>query len=239
MTTIIPAIDLIDGQCVRLRQGDYQQKTIYAKDPVEVASMFADYGIRRLHLVDLDGAKAKHVINYRVLEKIARKTNLTIDYGGGIKTDEDLRKVFDHGASQATVGSIAVTDPELFRKWISQFGSDKMILGADVRGKHIAISGWQDVTTVDIFQLIRQYEKIGVQTVLCTDISKDGMLEGPSVDLYKELQNEFPHLQFIASGGISRIEDVQELNKQDIYGIIIGKALYEGNITLDQIQQYL
>ncbi|MFW6352726.1 MAG: HisA/HisF-related TIM barrel protein, partial [Bacteroidota bacterium] len=192
MITIIPAIDIIDGKCVRLSQGDYTQKKIYHEDPLVVAQNFEDHGISRLHLVDLDGAKSKHVINISVLEKIASRTNLTIDYGGGIKTDEDITNAFDHGASLVTVGSIAIKDPGLFEKWIQRYGPEKIILGADVKNNKITISGWLDVTNVEISDFLEKYLHMGIQKVLCTDISKDGMLEGAALDLYSTLNEKFP-----------------------------------------------
>ncbi len=239
MITIIPAIDIIDGKCVRLSQGDYTQKKIYHEDPLEVAKKFEDHGINRLHLVDLDGAKSKHVINIPVLEKIAGHTNLTIDYGGGIKTDDDIARVFDHGASLVTIGSIAIKDPGLFEKWTRHYGSDKIILGADVKDKKIAISGWLDVTNVDISDFLEQYLKMGIQKVLCTDISKDGMLKGAALGLYKELNENFPDMHLIASGGITTMEEIESLNNEGIYGVIIGKALYEGNITLTELKEFI
>jgi phosphoribosylformimino-5-aminoimidazole carboxamide ribotide isomerase len=239
MITIIPAIDIIDGKCVRLSQGDYTQKKIYHEDPLEIAKKFEDHGIRRLHLVDLDGAKSKHVINIPVLEKIAAHTNLTVDYGGGIKTDDDIARVFDHGASLVTIGSIAIKDPGLFEKWIRHYGPDKIILGADVKDNKIAISGWLDVTNVDISDFLEQYLKMGIQKVLCTDISKDGMLKGAALGLYKELNENFPDMHLIASGGITTMEEIESLNNERIYGVIIGKALYEGNITLTELKEFI
>jgi phosphoribosylformimino-5-aminoimidazole carboxamide ribotide isomerase len=239
MITIIPAIDIIDGKCVRLSQGDYNQKKIYNEDPLEVAKTFENAGIRRLHLVDLDGAKAKHVVNVKVLEKIATNTGLKIDFGGGIKTENDLQIVFDSGANQATIGTIAFTDRELFLKWLTKFGNEKIILGADVRDNKIAVSGWKNVSETDIFDFLRDYIYIGIKYALCTDINKDGMLMGTSLDLYKELHMQFNNLNIIASGGVTEIREIEELNKYGIYGVIIGKALYEGKIQLNELKKFM
>ncbi len=239
MITIIPAIDIIDGKCVRLSQGDYTQKKIYHEDPLVVAQNFEDHGISRLHLVDLDGAKSKHVINISVLEKIASRTNLTIDYGGGIKTDEDITKAFDHGASLVTIGSIAIKNPGLFEKWIQHYGHEKIILGADVKNNKIAISGWLDVTNVEISDFLEKYLHMGIKKVLCTDISKDGMLKGAALDLYSKLNKQFPGMDLIASGGITKMEEIESLNNKGIYGVIIGKALYEGNIQLTELKDFI
>jgi len=239
MITIIPAIDLIDGKCVRLSQGDYEQKKVYNENPLEVAKMFEDSGIQRLHLVDLDGAKAKHVVNARVLDQIATKTNLKIDFGGGIKTNDDLKLVFNCGAIQATVGSVAITNKDLFFSWLQQYGSEKLILGADVKDRKIAVSGWLDVTEVKLNNFLEEYKTKGVSYVLCTDISKDGMLQGTAMDLYKELNEVFPTLKVIASGGITNISEVEELNNMGVYGVIIGKAIYEGRIQLKDLKNFI
>lgn len=239
MIRIIPAIDIIDGKCVRLTQGDYSQKKVYNNDPLEVARMFEDNGIKYLHLVDLDGAKAKHVINQKVLERIATHTNLIIDFGGGIKSDNDLNIVFNCGASQVTIGSVAVTNPELFEKWLKTFGSEKIILGADAKNGKIAVSGWLDVTETDIFDFFRRYYSIGTVYSLCTDISKDGMLQGTAIDLYKELVTEFPKMKIIASGGVTNPHEITELEKYKVDGVIIGKAIYEGKITLKDLKPFV
>jgi phosphoribosylformimino-5-aminoimidazole carboxamide ribotide isomerase len=239
MTNIIPAIDLIEGKCVRLSQGDYAQKKVYNEDPLEVARMFEDHGITHLHLVDLDGAKAKHVVNSKVLERIASKTDLMVDFGGGIKTNEDIELVFDCGANQATIGSIAVSDPELFVSWLDKYGPERIILGADILDDKIAISGWQEITQIELDDFLTKYQEKGVQYVLCTDISKDGMLQGTSIDLYKRLKHQFREMSFIASGGITYLHEIEELSKAHIYGIIIGKAFYEGRITLEDLENFI
>jgi phosphoribosylformimino-5-aminoimidazole carboxamide ribotide isomerase len=239
MITIIPAIDIIEGKCVRLSQGDYNQKKIYNDDPLEVAKMFEEHGFHRLHLVDLDGAKAKHVVNARVLDRIATGTNLKIDFGGGIRTDNDLRLVFNCGAVQATIGSVAITDKELFFKWLQQYGSEHLILGADVKDNKIAVSGWIDVTEVTLSEFLEEYKNKGVSYVLCTDISKDGMLQGTSIELYKQLRHEFPTLKIIASGGVTDVSEIGELKKIGIYGAIIGKALYEEKIMIKDLKKFL
>ena len=235
MIEIIPAIDLIEGKCVRLQKGDYSLKTIYNEDPLEVAKMFEDSGLKRLHLVDLDGAKASHVVNSKVLEKIASKTKLIIDFGGGIKSDDDIKIVFECGADMATIGSVAVTKKELFVSWIKKYGTEKIVLSADVNDKKIAISGWLDKTDIELFDFLKEYEKLAVKNVLCTDISKDGMLQGTAMELYKEMKKEFNNLFIIASGGITEMKEVIELDKLNIGGVIIGKAIYEGKITLKQL----
>ena len=236
---IIPAIDLIDAKCVRLSQGDYNQKTVYNENPLEVAKMFEDAGITRLHLVDLDGAKAKHIVNYKVLETIASKTNLVIDFGGGLKSDEDLRIAFESGAQMVTGGSIAVKDRETFLHWIETYGAEKIILGADAKDKKIAVSGWQEVSELPILDFIESYTEKGIQKVISTDIARDGMLTGPSIDLYKEIMERFPNLELIASGGIASMKDIHELNEMDIPGVITGKAIYEGRIKLEEISRFL
>lgn len=239
MIEIIPAIDLIDGQCVRLKKGDYSQKTIYEKDPLTVAKRFEDNGIRRLHLVDLDGAKARHVVNDKVLERIASNTNLTIDFGGGVKTDKDIERIFNAGAEMVTVGSIAVQNRELFNDWLARYGGEKIILGADIKENFIAISGWYDVTDITLEDFLAGYIESGVKNVLCTDITKDGMLEGTALELYDKLQKQFPQLYIIASGGISDVSEIRHLNEIGVYGVIIGKALYEGRIKLEELKEFL
>ena len=239
MITIIPAIDLIDAKCVRLSQGDYNQKTVYNENPLEVAKTFEDAGITRLHLVDLDGAKAKHIVNYKVLETIASKTRLVIDFGGGLKSDEDLRIAFECGAQMVTGGSIAVKDRETFLHWIETYGAEKIILGADAKDKKIAVSGWQEVSELPILDFIESYTEKGIQKVISTDIARDGMLTGPSVDLYKEIMERFPSLELIASGGIASMNDIHELNEMGIPGVITGKAIYEGRIKLEEISKFI
>lgn len=237
MIEIIPAIDIIDGKCVRLSQGDYEQKKIYNEDPLEVAKMFESTGIKRLHLVDLDGAKAKRVINYAVLEKIASNTSLIIDFGGGVQSDAELDLVFKAGASMVTGGSIAVKNREMFEKWIQKYGSDKIILGADCKDHKIAISGWEESTNTDIIPFLKSYCDKGISKVVCTDISKDGMLLGTSIDLYKEILSHQPDLYLIASGGVSCVQDIVDLEEAHIPAVILGKAIYENKITLDQLAQ--
>ncbi len=235
---IIPAIDIIDGKCVRLSQGDYDQKKVYNENPLEVARMFENHGIKRLHLVDLDGAKAGHIINYKVLETIAGKTNLTIDFGGGLKTNEDLRIAFESGAQMITGGSIAVKNPEVFTGWIKKYGSDKIILGADVKNEMIAVSGWLETSDMELIPFIKEYVEKGISKVICTDISKDGMLQGTSVDLYKKILAEFPDLYLVASGGLSSFEDIDQLVEAKVPAVITGKAIYEGKIDLKQLEKY-
>ena len=237
MIELIPAIDIIEGKCVRLTQGDYATKIIYNEDPLEAAKMFEDNGIQRLHVVDLDGAKEGHIINYCTLEKLATRTSLIIDFGGGLKQDEDLHIAFESGAEMITGGSIAVKDPEMFTSWISQFGSDRIILGADAKDKRIAIGGWKETTSQDLIPFIRAYHERGISKVICTDISKDGMLQGPSIDLYKEIQEEVP-VQIIASGGVGSIEDIEALAEAGIPSVIFGKAIYEGKIKLKDLQRF-
>lgn len=239
MIEIIPAIDLIDGKCVRLSQGDYQQKTIYNENPLEVAKMFADAGIRRLHLVDLDGAKAHHIVNHKVLETIASRTNLIIDFGGGLKSDDDLRIAFECGASMVTGGSIAVKNPEVFASWIEKFGGEKIILGADVKDEKIAVGGWIETTDLELIPFIQNYMGKGISKVICTDISKDGMLSGPATDLYKKMLEQEPTMYLIASGGVSSIRDIEMLIENKVPAVITGKAIYEGRIKLPELAKYL
>jgi phosphoribosylformimino-5-aminoimidazole carboxamide ribotide isomerase len=236
---IIPAIDIIDGKCVRLTYGDYSQKKIYNEHPLEVAKEFEDAGIRRLHLVDLDGAKAGVVKNWKVLETVAGKTSMVIDFGGGIKSEKDLRIVFNSGAALATIGSIAVKDEETFFAWLTKFGADKFLLGADVKNEKITVSGWTEQTEIWIYDFIEKYIQKGMKQIFCTDVSKDGALEGPSTELYKGITKKFPDLHFIASGGVSSIDDVYQLQQIGCKGVIIGKAVYEGRIQLSQLKSFL
>lgn len=236
---IIPAIDIIDGKCVRLTQGDYAQKTIYNEHPLEVAKMFEDVGLQRLHLVDLDGAKAGAVKNWKVLETIASKTKLTIDFGGGIKTNTDVEIVFNSGAALATVGSIAVKDKAMFVSWLQQYGADKFLLGADVKVEKIAVGGWLETTDVWIYDFIESYVQQGVQQIFCTDVSKDGKLEGPSTELYKNIINKFPKLHFIASGGVATVQDLELLQEIGCSGVIVGKAIYENRIRISDLKSFI
>lgn len=235
---IIPAIDIIDGKCVRLTEGDYSQKKIYNEHPLEVAKQFEDAGLIRLHLVDLDGAKAGAVKNWKVLETIAGKTSLIIDFGGGIKQEEDVRIVFNSGAALATVGSVAVKEEEKFVNWLQQFGADKFLLGADVKNEKIAVGGWLETTDIWIYDFIEKYIAHGVQQIFCTDVSKDGRLEGPSTELYKNILQKFPQLHFIASGGVSNMQDLDVLQQIGCSGAIVGKAIYEGRITLEELKRF-
>ncbi|WP_315822170.1 1-(5-phosphoribosyl)-5-[(5-phosphoribosylamino)methylideneamino]imidazole-4-carboxamide isomerase [Paraflavitalea speifideaquila] len=232
---IIPAIDIIDGKCVRLTQGDYQQKKIYNENPLEVALEFEDAGLERLHLVDLDGAKAGAVKNWKVLETIAGKTKLVIDFGGGIKTDKDVDIVFNSGAALATVGSIAVKNEQEFVKWLLIYGADKFLLGADVKEEKIAVGGWLETTDIWIYDFIEKYLAHGVQQIFCTDVSKDGLLQGPATQLYQNIIQKFPSLQLIASGGVSNMNDVLQLQEIGCSGAIIGKAIYEGHIHISDL----
>lgn len=232
---IIPAIDIIDGKCVRLTKGDYSTKKIYNENPLDVALVFQDVGIQYLHLVDLDGAKSSRIVNYKVLESIASKTNLKIDFGGGLKTDQDLKIAFDSGASQITGGSIAVKNPELFSSWIEKYGAERIILGADCNKRKIATNGWLETSELDVIEFIKSYAEKGVKNVICTDISKDGMLEGPSISLYKEILKKQP-CNLIASGGVSNIYDLIELKEIGCEGAILGKAIYENRISLKELE---
>lgn len=235
MIEIIPAIDMIDGKCVRLTKGDYAQKKVYNDSPLEVAKMFEAKGIKRLHLVDLDGAKSKHVVNERILRDICRETNLIVDFGGGIKTEEDLEKVFDAGAAMATAGSIAATDRETVYGWIERYGADRLILGADVHDQKISINGWQEDCDIDLIPFLADYMGRGIHNVLCTDISKDGMLQGPNIELYRSIMKQFPECHLIASGGISCNEDIEALDKAGIPAAVFGKAFYEGKIDIEEL----
>lgn len=234
---IIPAIDLIDGKCVRLRMGDYADKTVYAEDPLEVARHFEGAGLRRLHLVDLDGAKAKRIINGHVLQAIATHTSLTVDFGGGIATDEELQKALDLGAAMVTAGSIAVREPETVLRWVQRHGPERIILGADAKDGKIAVSGWQEDSGLDIIDFIRPFYEAGMRLVISTDIAKDGMLQGPSFDLYATLLAAYPDLKLIASGGVAQAADLEQLQQQGLYGAIVGKAYYEGRISLQQLAE--
>ena len=241
---IIPAIDIIDGKCVRLSKGDYDTKKIYNESPLEVAKQFEDAGIQYLHMVDLDGAKAKHIVNYKVLEQVASKTNLKIDFGGGLKSDEDLHVAFESGAKQITGGSIAVKNPEIFTKWIQKYGSQRIILGADAMDEKIAISGWQEESNEELIPFIQKYQQKGIEYVICTDIAKDGMLEGPSFDLYEKIlkqsmkdRSQSSGIKLIASGGISTFDELPKLKKLGCEGVIIGKAIYENRISLKQLEK--
>lgn len=239
MIEIIPAIDMIEGKCVRLTQGDYATRKVYNEDPQEVAKAFEDAGIRRLHVVDLDGAKAGHIVNYRVLEKLAGHTSLIIDFGGGLKQTKDVEIAFDCGAQMVTGGSIAVKDPETFTAWIARFGSERIILGADAKDRRIAINGWEEATDAELLPFIQKYREQGIEKVICTDISRDGMLEGPAVDLYKEILEAVPEIYLIASGGVSSIADIEKLAEANVPAVIFGKALYEGHITLKELERFV
>lgn len=239
MIEIIPAIDMIEGKCVRLTQGDYGKKTIYNENPLEVALEFEDAGLKRLHLVDLDGAKAKKVINWKVLEKIASKTSLHIDFGGGVQSEEDIRIVFENGAKQVTGGSIAVKQPDLFKDWLSRYGGEKIILGADAKNEKVAVSGWEEGTELWVYDFVEKYVELGVKYAISTDVAKDGLLQGPSFDLYKNLQDKCPDLKIIASGGVSEMKDVEKLAEMNIYGVIIGKAIYENRISLADLRKFV
>lgn len=234
---IVPAIDIIGGECVRLSKGDYAQKTTYSKDPLSIALNFYQNGIKRLHLVDLDGAKSKHIVNYRVLENIASKTGLIIDFGGGIKSRQDIEIAFNSGASMVTVGSIAVTAPELVEEWLDEYTPEKIILGADVKGENIAINGWIESSSNSLYPFIEKYMSKGIRRCVCTDISRDGMLTGPSVELYKKILKRFPDLFLTASGGVSCYGDLTELAEAGLPSAIVGKAFYEGKITIEQLAE--
>ena len=236
---IIPAIDLIEGKAVRLTQGDYSQKKEYNARPLEVAQQFEDAGLTRLHLVDLDGAKEKRVINWKVLELIASKTKLHIDFGGGVQSDEDLRVVYECGAKQVTGGSIAVKQPEVMERWLSQLGSEAIILGADAKNEKIAVSGWEESTEVWVYDFVEKWVEKGISYVISTDVAKDGLLQGPSFELYRNLQDQFPKLNVIASGGVSNMADIETLADMNIFGVIVGKAIYEGRVTLKELSRFM
>ena len=236
---LIPAIDIINGQCVRLTKGDYEQKTVYSDSPADVAKGFEELGFSRLHVVDLDGAKSKHIVNDSVLRSISAATRLTIDFGGGIKTDEDISKAFSAGAKMVTVGSIAVQQPELCFKWLEQYGADRIILGADVRHGKISINGWKEDSEEDLLPFLKKYVDRGIRNVLCTEISKDGTLQGPATDLYRHIMNAYPQLHLIASGGVSSISDIRALAAAGIPAVVFGKAIYEGRIDLKELKNKL
>jgi len=236
---IIPAIDIIEGKCVRLSKGDYDTKKIYNENPLEVAKEFEAHGIQYLHLVDLDGAKSHHIVNHKVLDQIASQTELRIDFGGGLKSDDDLRIAFESGANQVTGGSIAVKDKEVFLGWLKKYGPDKIMLGADAMNEKVAVSGWLEESNEDLIPFIQSYQKKGIEYVICTDINKDGMLEGPSFELYKKILNKVPNLKLIASGGISEFDELPKLAQMGCEGTIIGKAIYENRISLKQLEDYI
>jgi phosphoribosylformimino-5-aminoimidazole carboxamide ribotide isomerase len=236
---VIPAIDIINGQCVRLSQGDYSTRKIYDTDPLAVAQRFEDAGIAHLHLVDLDGARQGKIINWKVLENIAANTTLQIDFGGGIKTDKDIEMAFNSGAVQVTCGSIAVKNAEVVFNWIDKYGSEKLILGADVKGKMVAVNGWTETTTMSIEDLLNQYLNTGLETVICTDIATDGMLQGPNLALYEEIIGNYPSVSLIASGGVSSIDDLKALQDIGLYGAIVGKAIYENKISLMDLKTFI
>lgn len=236
---IIPAIDIIGGKCVRLSKGDYNTKKIYNENPLEVAKMFQDHGIQHLHLVDLDGAKASHIVNHKVLETIASKTNLHIDFGGGLKSDEDLKIAFESGANQITGGSIAVKNPEIFKSWLQKFGVDKIILGADANNEKVAVGGWLEESDKELIPFIQKYVNEGVSYVICTDISKDGMLQGPSFKLYERILKETENIKLIASGGISTFDELPRLAEMGCEGTIVGKAIYEHKISMKQLENFI
>lgn len=234
MIELIPAIDIINGQCVRLTKGDYDQKTVYGS-PLEMALEFERIGYKRLHMVDLDGAKSKHIVNSSVLSQVTTETKLTVDFGGGIKTDEDIETAFNHGAQMVTIGSIAVTEPERFMGWLEKYGAERIILGADVRNGKISINGWKEDSTEDLLPFLKKYIDAGVSKVLCTEISKDGTLAGPAIELYKRVMAEYPTLHLIASGGVSCIDDIKALDAAGIPAVVFGKAIYEGKINLQEL----
>lgn len=239
MIELILAIDIIDGKCVRLSQGNYDSKKVYNENPLEVAKEFEAYGIRRLHVVDLDGAASQHVVNYRTLEQIATQTSLIIDFGGGIKTSGDIEIAFDSGAEMITLGSVAVKHPELFDEWLQTYGNEKIILGADVKDNRIAINGWKEESPQELMPFLNQHINKGVTKVLCTDISRDGMLKGPALDLYRSIMEAHPELHLIASGGISGMEDILKLDEAGIPAVVFGKAIYEGRISLKELSRYI
>ncbi len=238
MIELIPAIDIIGGKCVRLSQGDYGKQKTYSDDPVQVAKSFEDHGVKRLHLVDLDGAKSKHIVNYKTLAAVASATSLTIDFGGGLKSDQDLQIAFENGASMVTGGSIAVTDENAFLSWLKTYGPDKIILGADAKNEKVAINGWQEGTDTSLEAFLKHYVDKGVVKTICTDISRDGMLHGPATELYDKILEALPGLYLIASGGVSSVEDIRQLDAAGVPAVIFGKAFYEGKISLKQIEQF-
>ena len=237
MIELIPAIDIIDGKCVRLTKGDYDTKTVYG-NPVEMARMLEDKGFSRLHIVDLDGAKSRHIVNVEALKGITSQTKLTVDFGGGIKTDDDINKAFDNGAAMVTIGSVAISAPDLFDGWLEKYGTEKIILGADVRNGKISINGWKEDSDTDLLPFLARYVEHGVKTVLCTEISRDGMLGGTAVELYSQIMAAYPTLHLIASGGVSKAEDIHELNRRGIPAVVFGKSIYEGRIDLDELLRW-
>ena len=237
MIELIPAIDIIEGKCVRLTKGNYDTKTVYG-DPVDMAKMLEDKGFTRLHMVDLDGAKSKHIVNVHVLNAITSTTALTVDFGGGIKTDDDINKAFDNGAAMVTIGSVAISAPDLFDGWLEKYGAEKIILGADVRNGKISINGWKEDSDTDLLPFLARYVEHGVKTVLCTEISRDGMLGGTAVELYSQIMAAYPTLHLIASGGVSKAEDIHELNRRGIPAVVFGKSIYEGRIDLDELLRW-
>ena len=239
MIELIPAIDIIEGQCVRLTKGDYDQKTVYRDSPAEVAKEFEEIGFKRLHVVDLDGAKSKHIVNSDVLHRITTDTQLVVDFGGGIKTDEDIEKAFAAGASMVTIGSIAVTNPDLFMGWLEKYGAERIILGADVRHGKVSINGWKEDSSEDLLPFLKKYVDAGVKNVLCTEISKDGTLTGPAIELYQSMMAAYPELHLIASGGVSSIDDIKALEAAGIPAVVFGKAIYEGKINLNELWDWL
>lgn len=236
---IIPAIDIIDGKCVRLTKGDYSQQKVYNEDPLELALAFEDHGLQRLHVVDLDGARSKRIVNYRTLERIASRTGLHIDFGGGLKSDDDLRIAFECGAHQVTGGTVAAREPDLFLRWLERYGSERIILGADARHGKIAVSGWQDATGLHLFDFLEDYAGKGVKYAICTDIERDGLLQGSAIDLYGEIRARFPDLCLIASGGVTTLDELGQLREIGCFGAIVGKAIYEGKIGLKELKQFL
>lgn len=236
---LIPAIDIIEGKCVRLTKGEYSSQKTYSENPLEIAKQLEDIGVKRLHMVDLDGAKSKHIVNHKVLETIANSTSLKIDFGGGIKSDADIHTAFDSGASLVTIGSVASTSPELFMSWIDKYGTDKIILGADVRNGMISINGWKEDSQYSLFDFLDKYIEAGIINILCTEISRDGMLEGPATDLYKEIMQRYPNINLIASGGISCMKDIEVLNANGIPSVVFGKAMYEERISMADIRNWL
>lgn len=239
MIEIVPAIDIIDGKCVRLSQGDYDTQKVYNENPLEVAKEFEANGIRRLHVVDLDGAKSSHIVNYKVLDKIAGHTSLVIDFGGGIKSDEDLNIAFENGAQMVTLGSVAVKKPDLFKSWLHKYGAEKIILGADAKNNRISVNGWKEDSQQELLPFLADYTQEGVNKVLCTDISRDGMLQGPSIELYKQIMGEFPDMHLIASGGVSCLDDIIRLEEAGIPAVVFGKALYEGRISMKDLNRFM
>lgn len=237
MIELIPAIDLIEGKCVRLTKGEYESKKVYADDPVAIASEFEQLGFKRLHLVDLDGAKSKHVVNDQVLRDITSHTRLTVDFGGGIKTDEDIEKVFDAGATLVTIGSISVTNPERYMEWLERYGSEHIILGADIRNGFISINGWKEDSNIQLTDFLKRYMEVGTKNVLCTDISKDGMLQGTATNLYKDVMKAYPNCHLIASGGVSGMQDIEELDAVGIPAVVFGKAIYEGRLDMKELSR--